>query len=216
MEPRVAFGVFSYDLAQLLGGAVLVLSFGLLCQRRIGAMINLYALQALLLAAATAWQGQAQGAPELFLAALIALGAKGIAMPLALHGIVRRLRMHRAVATALGVFPGMVIGVALVMLAILVVLPTPLQSQALTREDLALALPVVLLGLLMMVTWHDSLARVIGFLSLENGLILAAVGVAGMPMVVVLSVAVLVLLAGIVSGLFFLGIHLDRIGEAQR
>jgi hydrogenase-4 component E len=226
MEPRVAFGAFSYDLAHLLGGAVLVLSFGLLYQRRISAVINLYAVQAVMLAAAAAWQGKVQGAPELFLTALITLGAKGVAMPLALHTIVRRLRIHRAVETALGVFPSMVIGVALVALAILVVLPTTPQSQALTREDLALALSVVLLGLLMMITRTSALTQVIGFLSLENGLILAAVGVAGMPMVVELSVAVLVLLAFIVFGLFFFRIrrqfdsvdvsHLNRVGEAHR
>jgi hydrogenase-4 component E len=116
--------------------------------------------------------------------------------------------------------------VALVALAILVVLPTTPQSQALTREDLALALSVVLLGLLMMITRTSALTQVIGFLSLENGLILAAVGVAGMPMVVELSVAVLVLLAFIVFGLFFFRIrrqfdsvdvsHLNRVGEAHR
>jgi len=222
----MGFGALPYDLAHLLGGAVLVLSFGLLYQRRISAVINLYAVQAAILAAAAAWQAKVQGAPELFVTALIALAAKGVAMPLALHNIVRRLSIHRAVETALGVFPSMVIGVALVTLSVLVVLPTTLQSQALTREDVALALSVVLLGLLMMITRRTALTQVIGFLSLENGLILAAIGVAGMPMVVELSVAVLVLLAFIVFGVFFFRIreqfdsldvsHLDRIGEAHR
>ena len=37
------YGVLSYDVAHLLGGAVLVLSFGLLYQRRIKAVVNTYA-----------------------------------------------------------------------------------------------------------------------------------------------------------------------------
>ncbi len=120
----------------------------------------------------------------------------------------------------------MALGVALVTVAILVVLPTTIESQTLTREDLAMALSVVLLGLLMMITRRSALTQVIGFMSLENGLILAAVGLDGMPLVLELSVAVLVLLAFVVFGVFFFRIrerfdsldvsHLDRVGGAQR
>lgn len=220
------FGAIGYDLAHLLGGAVLVLSFGLLYQRRLTAMINIYAAQSWVLAAAAAWQGWVQSSPELYVTALIALGAKGLAIPLALHEIVRRLQIHRAVETALGIFPCMAVGVALVALAIMVVLPPTMQSRVLTREDLSLALSVVLLGHLMMITRRTALAQVIGFMSIENGLILGAVGVQGMPMVVELSVAVLVLVGAVVFGVFFHRIresfesledsHLDRVGEAHR
>jgi hydrogenase-4 component E len=43
---------------------------------------------------------------------------------------------------------------------------------------------------------------VVGFMSLENGLILAATGAKGMPLVVELSVAFSVLIAFIVFGIF--------------
>jgi hydrogenase-4 component E len=220
------FGAIGYDLAHLLGGALLVLSFALLYQRRVSALITIYALQALVLAAAAAWQGWVQGEVDLYLTGLITLAAKGVAIPMALRRIVRRLDVHRSIETALGVFPSMVLGVLLVALAILVVLPTTLAAQALTREDLALALSVVLLGVLMMISRRSALTQTIGFLSMENGLILAAVGVTGMPLVMELSIAVLVLVAFIVFGVFFFRIraqfdsldvsHLDRVGGAHR
>lgn len=223
---RQVFGAFSYDMAHLLGGAALLLSFVLLYQRRIGAVINAYAAQALVLAAAAAWQGAIQGEAELFLTALLTLAVKGVMIPAALHRIVRRLAIHRQVETALGVFPSMLLGVLLVALAILVVLPMTPAAQALTREDLAMALSVLLLGLLMMITRRNALTQTVGFLSLENGLSLAAVGVRGMPMVVEISVAVLVLLVAAVFGLFFFRIrerfdsldirHLDRVGSSHR
>jgi hydrogenase-4 component E len=223
---RIAYGAIDYDLAHLLGGAMLVLSFGLLYQRRVTAVINIYAVQAVMLAAAAAWQGWVQDSAHLYATAAIALVAKGVAIPLALHRIVRRLRIQRAVDPALGVFPSMVLGVALVTLAILVVLPTTIMSKTLTREDLAVALSVVLMGLLVMITRRSALTQVIGFMSLENGLILAAVGLDGMPLVLELSLAVLVLLAFVVFGVFFFRIreqfdsldvsHLDRVGGAQR
>lgn len=223
---RIGFGTLAYDLSHLLGVVVLLLSFALLSQRRIPSLINTYALQAWVLAAAAAWQGWVQHAPHLFITAGVALIAKGILIPLALHGIVTKLRIGRGVDTALGIFPTMALGVMLVTLAILVVLPTTIQSQALTREDLATALSVVLLGLLMMISRSTAITQVIGFMSLENGLILAAIGVEGMPLVVELSVAVLVLVAFVVFGVFFFRIraqfesldvsHLERVGSAHR
>nr|WP_246522821.1 hydrogenase-4 component E [Neoroseomonas eburnea] len=186
----------------MLGGGVLLFSFVLLYQRRIGAVINAFATQGTLLAIAAAWQGYVQGAPGLYVTAVLALAAKGVLIPLALHAIVRRLDLHRTVETALGIGPSLVAGVGLVGLAILVVLPATEGARALAREDLALALSVVLLGMLMMITRRNAISQVIGLLSLENGLILAAIGVAGMPLVVELSTAALVLMVAVVAGVF--------------
>jgi hydrogenase-4 component E len=59
----------------------------------------------------------------------------------------------------------------------------------------------VLLGALMMVTRRNAVSQIVGLMSLENGVVLAAVGVAGMPLVVELSVAGLVLVVALVAGL---------------
>ena len=80
-------------------------------------------------------------------------------------------------------------------------------SDRLGREDLAFALSVVLLGLLMMVTRRNAVGLVIGFMSLENGLVLAATGAKGMPLVVEISVAFSVLIAFIVIGVFLFRIR---------
>jgi len=49
--------------------------------------------------------------------------------------------------------------------------------------------------------------QVVGFMSIENGLILAAVGVEGMPLVVEMSVALSVMVAFIIFGVFFFHIR---------
>jgi len=134
--------------------------------------------------------------------AAIALVFKAMIVPFALHWLVERLGIHRTVETALSIGWTMIIGVALVALSILLVLPVTAHSAALTRESLALAMSVVLLGMLMMITRRNAILQVIGLMSMENGLILAAVGVAGMPLVVELSTAALVLVAFVVAGVF--------------
>jgi hydrogenase-4 component E len=87
------------------------------------------------------------------------------------------------------------------------VLPVTADVTALTREDLALALSVVLLGLLTMITRRNAIGQVVGFMSLENGLILAAVGVEGMPLIVEMLVAFAVMVAFIIFGIFFFHIR---------
>lgn len=202
-----AFATLTYDTAHLLDAGMLVVSFALLYQRRLFGVLKTYAVQALLLAAAAAWQAHAQDAPQLYLTAAAALIFKAIIIPIALHRIIIRLDIHRAIETALGIGPTLVVGVALVTLSILLVLPVTAASGALTRESLASALSVVLLGLLMMITRRNAVSQVVGFMSLENGLILAAVGVKGMPMVVELSVAFEVMVAFIIFGIFFFHIR---------
>jgi hydrogenase-4 component E len=196
-----------YDIAHLLGALVLLLSFALLYQRRLFALIKMFAIQSAALAAAAAWQGYIQDAPHLYVTAVLALSMKAIVIPVALHRIIIRLNIERTVDTALGVGPTMIAGVSLVTLSILLVLPVTEDVTALTREDLALALSVVLLGLLTMITRRNAIGQVVGFMSLENGLILAAVGVEGMPLVVEMLVAFAVMVAFIIFGIFFFHIR---------
>ncbi len=195
----------AFDIAHTLSTSVLLLSFALLYQRRLPAVFNAFAVQILLVAAAAAWQAHIQAAPHLYWSAGITL-AKAVIVPTALHHIVRRLGIHRTVETVLSVNLTLLAGVALVALAILLVLPANVTG-AMTRENLALALSIVLIGLLMMITRRNAITQVIGFLSIENGLVLAAVGVKGMPLIVEISVAFSVLVAFIVFGMFFFHIR---------
>jgi hydrogenase-4 component E len=196
----------AFDIAHLLAGGMVVLSFLLLYQDRITAVLNVFALQAITLALAVGWQAYIQDAPHLVVTGVIALVVKGFIIPAALHRIVRRLEIHREIEQVLGGGPTMLTGLVLVALAILLVIPaggpTSALASPLAREDLAFALAVILLGLLMMITRRNAVTQIVGFMSLENGLVLAATGARGMPLVVEFSVAFSILIAFIVFGVF--------------
>ncbi len=196
-----------YDAAHLLGALVLLTSFALLYQRRLFSLLNVFTVQALALSGAAAWQAYAHDEPHLYITAILTLTLKAIAIPVALHRIIQRLHIERTVEPALGIGLTMVAGVSLVTLSILLVLPVTENATALTREDLALSLSVVLLGLLMMISRRNAVSQVVGFMSIENGLILAAVGVAGMPLVVEMSIAFSVMVAFIIFGIFLFQIR---------
>jgi hydrogenase-4 component E len=215
-----------FDIAHLFAGGLVLVSFMLLYQDRLYALLHTFALHACVLALSVAWQAHVQNAPHLYITAAIALALKAIIIPIALHRIVARLGIHREVETVVSIGPTMLAGMGLVALSMVVMLRVTADADALAREDLAFALSVLLLGLLMMVSRHNAVSQIIGFMSLENGLILAATGAKGMPLVVEISVAFSVLVAFLVIGVFLFRIRerfdtvdlqaLDRFQEKRR
>ena len=197
----------AFDIAHLLAGGLVLVSFMLLYQDRLYALLNTFALHALVLALSVAWQAFVQGAPHLYVTAAIALAFKAVIIPLALHRIIQRLGIHRQIETVVGIGMTMLAGMGLVALSMVVMLRVTPEADPLAREDLAFALAVVLLGLLLMVTRRNAVSQVVGFMSLENGLVLAATGAKGMPLVVEFSVAFGVLIAFIVIGIFLFRIR---------
>ncbi len=196
-----------FDVSHLLAGGLVVISFMLLYQDRLYSLLNVYALHAVVLALAVAWQAYIQDAPHLYVTAAIALGFKATVIPLALHRIIERLGIHREIETVVGIGLTMLVGIGLVALAMVVMLRVTGGAAPIAREDLAFALAVVLLGLLVMVTRRNAVSQVVGFMSLENGLVLAATGARGMPLVVEISVAFSILIAFIVIGIFLFRIR---------
>ncbi len=197
----------TFDIAHMLAGSLVLLSFVQLYQDRLTALINIFAVHAVVLAASVAWQAFIQDAPHLYITAGMALVFKAVIIPLALHRIVVQLGIHREIENVVGVGLAMLFGMGLVALSMVVMLRVTPGADPLAREDLAFALSVVLLGLLMMVTRRNAVSQVIGFMSLENGLVFAATGAKGMPLVVEISVAFSVLIAFIVIGIFLFRIR---------
>ena len=197
----------AFDIAHLLAGGLVLVSFMMLYQDRLPALINVFALHAILLAASVTWQAQIQNEPYLYVTAIIAAAFKGMIIPIVLRRMIVQLGIHREIETVVGIGPTMLAGMALVALSMVVMLRVTADAGPIAREDLAFALSVLLLGLLMMVTRRNAVSQVIGFMSLENGLILAATGARGMPLVVEISVAFSILIAFIVIGIFLFRIR---------
>ena len=215
-----------FDIAHIFAGSLVLVSFMMLYQDRLYALLNIFALHSIVLACSVGWQAYIQDAPHLYITTAIALIFKGIVIPVALHRIIQRLGIHREIETVIGIGPTMVLGMGFVALSLAVMLRVTAEADRLAREDVALALAVVLLGLLMMVTRRNAVSQVVGFMSTENGLILAATGAKGMPFVVEMSVAFSVLVAFVVIGIFLFRIRerfdtvdaqaLDRFRRTQK
>jgi hydrogenase-4 component E len=200
-------GPLALDVAHLFAGGLVLVSVMLLYQDRMTGLINTFALHALVVSMSVAWQAFIQNAPHLYITAAIALVIKAVVIPVALRRMVVRLGIHRTIEPVVSIGLTMLAAIGLIALSIMVMLPITAQAGTLAREDLSFALSVILLGLLMMISRRNAVSQVIGFMSIENGLILAATGAKGMPLVVEISVAFSILVALIVIGIFLFRIR---------
>jgi len=199
---------FVPQLVNLCATLILLLSFAMISQRRIVSLINLFMLQGAALVAASFLLGYATGQPDLYVSGALTLVLKVIFIPWMLHRMLHKLNVRWDVETLLNIPTTMLVGIALVIFAFSLALPVSRLSDSLAGGSLGIALACVLLSFMMMITRSKAVPQVIGFLSMENGLIFAATTVTnGMPMIVEFGIALDVLVGVLILGVFMFQIR---------
>jgi hydrogenase-4 component E len=196
------------QLLNMCAALLLLLSFAMLAQRRVVNLVNLLALQGTLLFVATlliAWRTRA---PHLYVSAVLTLALKVVFLPWLLHRLIRRLEVYWDSDPLLNLPLTMLAGLAVVVFAFGLAQPISALASTATRNSIGIALAVVLLSFITMITRRKAMSQVVGFLSMENGLFFGAMSATyGMPMVVEFGVALDVLVAVLVLGIFFFQIR---------
>ena len=209
-----------------LAAILLLLSFSMLAQRRIVTLVNLLATQGAILCLATVLLAWRTGENHLYLSAALTLALKVILLPWLLHRLIRRLDVYWDTETMINAPSTMLIGLLVVIFAFGLAQPISALASTATRSTIGIAIAVILLSFLTMITRRKAMSQVVGFLSMENGLFFGAMSTTyGMPMVVELGVALDVLVAMLVLGVFFFQIreqfdsldlhHLESLKEDQ-
>ena len=201
---------FTSQLINMCAALLLLIAFAMLSQRRILSLINLFAVQGLILSISTAVVAYSSHQHHLYYSAALTLVLKVILMPWILHRLIRKLNVKWDVETLFNIPTIMLVGLALVVFAFNLAAPISQMAGTITKSTLGIAMASVLLSFLMMITRSKAVPQVVGFLAMENGLFFAATSATyGMPMVVELGIALDVLV-----GMFILGIFFFQIREA--
>ena len=215
---------YATQLVHLFASVLLLLAFAMLSQRRIVRLINLFAMQGVVLVASTITMAYATGQSHLYWSAAVNGALKVIVLPYILHRLIRRLSVKWDVETLINIPTMMLVGIVLVVFSFNLALPISHFSHSIARGALGIALACVLMSFLMMITRSKAVPQVIGFLSMENGLFFAATSATyGMPMVVELGIALDVLVGMVILGVFLFQIreqfdsldihHLEKLKE---
>jgi hydrogenase-4 component E len=199
---------YALQFVNLLASMLLLIVFAMLGQRRILSLINLFTLQGLVLAVSTFLVAYFTAQPHLYYSAGLTLLLKVLLLPWLLHRLIRKLNVKWDVETLINIPTTMLVGIALVIFSFNLAAPISQLSQGITRGLIGIALASVLLSLLMMLTRRKAVSQVVAFLSLENSLFFAATSATqGMPLVVEFGIALDVLVATFIFGIFFFQIR---------
>ncbi|MBL8039298.1 MAG: hydrogenase [Nitrospira sp.] len=191
------------QLVDLCSALLLLTCFAIVAQRRLSACVDLFALQSAFLFVTAILVAYLTGNQHIYIAAALTGVIKVIIIPRVLKKVIDRLNVKRELVMHVNVPTGLLICGGLVMLAFFIAQPIIPLGSLLTRDSLAIALAIVLIGLFTMIARHKAVSQLVGFLVLENGLFLGATAATyGMPLVVELGVFFDVLIATLIAGIY--------------
>ncbi len=186
----------------LMAALMLVVQLLMIAQRMLLTNIRLFAIQSLFLAGIAAVVAYYHNAGHVYVVAILTIIGKVVFLPWLLNRLVHRIQIHQEIDPLLNAPTSMLLCGGLTLLGY--VLARPFTSlERLGTNTLAVAITLLLIGFFLMINRRTALTQVLALLTVENGVMLAAVALTtyGMPLVVELGVFFDVLVAVMVLGI---------------
>ena len=186
----------------LLAALMLVLQVLLAIQPMLVTNIRLFAVQSFMLAAIAGVVGYKYAAAHVLVVAVLTLAGKVIFLPWRLERLVRQIKIEQEIQPFVNVPASMLICGALTVLAYVVARPFA-SLERLGSNTLAVAIALLLTGFFLMINRRKAITQVLALLTMENGVMLAAIVLTtyGMPLVVEIGVFFDVVIAVMVLGI---------------
>jgi hydrogenase-4 component E len=187
---------------------MLLCAFACLGSKLFDRYVAYYGIQSIVLSFAAAVVAQHTGEDALWVLAVLTLLIKGIGIPIGTRRfLLDRLELRRDVALSTGLSTSLILGAFLTAFAYLAIRPSTLPHALVASAVVPLSTAIILLGGLCMVIRRHTIAQLIGWLILENGVFLGAITlVATFPFIVEAGVfldlvAAVLIMITFVSGL---------------
>lgn len=175
---------------------MLVVQLLMVVQRMLLTNIQLFALQSLLLAGIAVVVAAAHDAPHVYVVALLTIIGKVAFLPWLLSRQVRRIGIIQEIDPLLNAPTSMLLCGGLTLLGYIIARPFT-ALERLGNNTLGIAMTLVLTGFFLMFNRRKAITQVLALLTVENGVMLAAIALTtyGMPLVVELGIFFDVLVA---------------------
>jgi len=207
----------------LLAAGMLVIQLLMVVQSMLLTNIRLFALQSLMLAAIAAIIAYFHNATHVYWVAGLTLVGKVFFLPWLLNRIVRRIQIHQEIEPLLNSTASMLLCGAFTLLGYIVARPFT-SLERLGNNTLGIAVTLLLTGFFLMFNRRKAITQVLALLTVENGVMLAAVALTtyGMPLVVELGIFFDVLVAVMVLGILvyriretFASMDVDKLSQLK-
>ena len=192
----------SSQLITLLASLMLVMQLLLAVQQMLVTNIRIFALQSLLLAAIAGVVGYSYHAWHVYVIAVLTLIGKVFFLPWRLERLVRQIKIEQEIHPFVNMPASMLICGALTVLAYVVARPIT-SLERVGSNTLAVASALLLTGFFLMINRRKAVTQVLALLTMENGVMLAAIALTtyGMPLVVEIGIFFDVVVAVMVLGI---------------
>jgi hydrogenase-4 component E len=220
MAAVAAPGVFSGS-ANVIAVGVLLAEFGMFRQALLRDQVRLYAAQSALISILAVVVAAARHLPDLYVLAALSAGLKVVIVPVVLRRLLRGVGQGTggegtgvgegtsvagwtdiAGSGALSLATTVLLAIAVAAFGFFSVAALGIHSPVLPVTALAISIAVALVAFVLMIMRRDVASQAIGFLSLENGISLAALVVAAaLPLILEVAFLFDLLVAVIVFGL---------------
>lgn len=161
----------------------------LMATRSIGRSIWLLAFQSALVGLVALWVGLSRQEGHLVVGGLLALGAKGVLVPLVLFATLRSQPLRVERHPALGPRTGALVAILLIFVAQAAVSDVTFPTEPGAERALPAAIATMLIGLLLVMTRRKAVSLLVGLFVFENGLAVVAFALTfGMPLLVELGI----------------------------
>jgi hydrogenase-4 component E len=186
----------------LMAALMLVVQLLMIAQRMLLTNIRLFAIQSLLLAGIATLVAYHYSAGHVYVVAILTVIGKVFLLPRLLKRLVHRIQIHQEIEPLLNAPTSMLLCGGLTLLGYVVARPFT-SLERLGNNTLAIALTLLLTGFFLMINRRTALTQVLALLTVENGVMLAAVALTtyGMPLVVELGIFFDVMVAVMVLGI---------------
>ena len=186
----------------LLASLMLVLQVLLAVQPMLVTSIRIFAVQSLLLAVIAGVVGYAYQAWHVYAVVVLTLAGKVIFLPWRLERLVRQIKIEQEIQPFVNTPASMLVCGALTVLAYVVARPI-VSLERLGSNTLAVAIALLLTGFFLMINRRKAITQVLALLTMENGVMLAAIVLTsyGMPLVVEIGIFFDVVIAVMVLGI---------------
>ena len=200
----------SSQLITFCAAGMLVFQLLLVVQRMLFTSIRLFALQSLLLTGIAGIVAYFHNATHVYIVAALTLIGKVVFLPWLLNRQVRRIGITQEIEPLLNAPTSMLLCGGLTLLSYIVARPFT-ALERLGNNTLGIAMTLVLTGFFLMFNRRKAITQVLALLTVENGVMLAAVALTtyGMPLVVELGI-----FFDVVVAVMVLGILVYRIRES--
>jgi hydrogenase-4 component E len=180
-----------YHLNALVIGLFILTSVAMVVMRQIGACLQAFVLQSLLLAASAFLLGGSPWSWHLFALGCVTVASKALLIPWILRRMVpAEIYTRRELSQSIEVPTALLTTFGLLLAGLAIAAPLNAAAHSLSPANVSLGIGGLLIGLFLLAVRREAVPQILGILGMENGAFLAGIAIApNFPLIAELAIA---------------------------